>query len=77
MFPLAVSLLGVIVVVVWRGLPCAESVYPFLPLSSLLFSLVIFTASASPSIVGARMMGNSNPQTDTIGKIIAGYIEKK
>jgi hypothetical protein len=37
-FPLAVSLLGVIVVVVWRGLPCAESVYPFLPLSSLLFS---------------------------------------
>lgn len=77
MFPLAVSLLGVIVVVVWRGLPCAESVYPFFPLSSLLFSLVIFTASASPYIVSGRMMGNSNPQTATLGKIIARYIEIK
>jgi hypothetical protein len=81
-FPLAVSLLGVIVVVVWRGLPCAESVYPFLPLSSLLFSsllfsLVIFTASASPYIVSGKMMGNSNPQTATLGKIIARYIEIK
>jgi hypothetical protein len=76
-FPLAVSLLGVIVVVVWRGLPCAESVYPFLPLSSLLFSLIIFTASASPYIVSGKMMGNSNPQTATLGKIIAGYIELK
>ena len=43
MFPLAVSLLGVIVVVVWRGLPCAESVYPFFPLSSLLFSSLLFS----------------------------------
>jgi hypothetical protein len=76
-FPLAVSLLGVIVVVVWRGLPCAESVYPFFPLSSLLFSLVIFTASASPYIVSGKMMGNSNPQTATLGKIIARYIEIK
>jgi hypothetical protein len=76
-FPLAVSLLGVIVVVVWRGLPCAESVYLFFPLSSLLFSLVIFTASASPYIVSGKMMGNSNPQTATLGKIIAGYIELK
>ena len=77
MFPFAVSLLGVIVVVVWRGLPCAESVYPFFLLSCLVFSLFIFSASASLSIVGGRTMGKSNPQTATLGKIIAGYIEIK
>jgi hypothetical protein len=61
---------------IWRGLPCAESVNPFLHLSCLLLGQLSLPPYSLSLVVGGTM-GNSNLQSDRVSKIKAGCIEKK